>query len=227
MKNKLVYILIVVVILFIGVGIISIINRSNDSKLRKEINTLSSLNFYNDNFDRDYVSSFGYKNVEKAIKDYLVDYSTELKNIKSITDDEKLKSILTIDNYKKDGPKFTSSHEYIKSIKDKYESSINKLIEMSDSKYFDSYIDKYTKNRKYKNLYKELIEEEKLIEKVDNKELLNNNKKDINNTLDNTDKVLDFLTKNEKDWEIEDGKLKFTSSKLLQEYNKMIKKLKN
>lgn len=227
MKNKLVYILIVVVILFIGVGIISIINRSNDTKLRKEVNTLSSLNFYNDNFDRDYVTSFEYKNVEKAIKDYLVDYSTELKNIKSITDDEKLKSILTIDNYKKDGPKFTSSHEYIKNIKDKYETSINKLIEMSDSKYFDSYIDKYTKNKKYKNLYKELIEEEKLIEKVDNKELLNNNKKSINNTLDNTDKVLDFLTKNEKDWEIEDGKLKFTSSKLLQEYNKMIKKLKN
>ena len=227
MKNKLVYILIVVVILFIGVGIISIINRSNVSKLRKEVNTLSSLNFYNDNFDRDYVCSFGYRNVEKAIKDYLVDYSTELKNIKSITDDLKLKSILTIDNYKNDGPKFTSSHEYIKNIKDKYETSINKLIEMSDSKYFNSYIDKYTKNKKYKNMYKELIEEEKLIEKVDNKELLNNNKKSINNTLDNTDKVLDFLTKNEKDWEIEDGKLIFTSSKLLQEYNKMIKKLNN
>ena len=225
MKNKLVYVLIIVVLLFIGVGIFSIINRVNDNKLRKEVNELSSLDFYEDNFDREYVTSFGYKNVEEAIKNYLNDYSIELKNMKSITEDKELKSILTIDNYKSDGPKFTKSHEYIKNNKTKYNDSIDKLIKMSDKDTFNSNINKYTKSKKYINLYKELIEKEKLIEKVDNKVLLENNKTNINKTLDNTDKVLSFLTKNEKSWEIDDGKLKFTSEKLLKEYNKMIKNL--
>ncbi len=225
MKNKLVYALIIVIVLFIGVGIYSVINRVNDNNLKKEVNTLSGLNFYNDKFDRDYVTSFKYKKVEEAIKSYLEDYSNELKKIKSVTEDEELKSILTIDVYKKDGPKFTKSHEYIKKIKDEYNNSVDKLLQMSDSNYFNSYIDNYTKSKKYVNLYKKLIKDEKLIEKVDNKVILEKNKTLVNTTLDNTDKVLDFLTKNEKDWEIEDGKLKFTSNKLLQEYNKLIKKV--
>ena len=145
--------------------------------------------------------------------------------MKSITDDKELKTILTIDNYKSDGPKFTKSHEYIKNIKTKYNGSIDKLIKMSGKDTFYSNINKYTKSNKYISLYKELIEKEKLIEKVDNRELLEKNKTSINKTLDNTDKVLDFLTKNEKDWEIDGGKLKFTSEKLLKEYNKLIKSL--
>lgn len=225
MKNKLVFALIIVIVLFIGVGIVTLVNRINDSKLRKEINALSSLDFYKDNFDRDYVTFLGYSDVEKAIKIYLNDYSTELKNMKDMTEDKELKIILTIDNYKSDGPKFTKSHEYIKSIKTKYNDSIDKLIKMSDSNTFNSNIKKYTKSNKYISLYKELIEKEKLIEKVDNRELLENNKTNINKALDNTDKVLDFLTKNEKEWEIEDGKLKFTSENLLKEYNKLIKDL--
>ena len=223
MKNKLIYALIIVIILFIGVGIFAIVNRSNNSKLKKEVNTLSSLNFYKDNFDREYVTSFGYKDVEKAIKEYLNDYSKELKNMKNITNDKELSNILTIENYKSDGPKFTKSHEYIKNIKNNYNKSVDKVIKMSDAKYFNSNINKYTKSKKYVNLYRKLIKNEKLKDKVDNKVLLESNKTNINNTLDNMDKVLNFLTKNEKDWEIEDGKLKFTSGKLLKEYNKLIK----
>lgn len=225
MKNKLIYALIIVIVLFIAVGIFSIVNRSNNNGLKKEVKTISSLDFYEDNFDREYVTSFGYRNVEEAIKTYLNDYSLELKNIKSITNDKELNNILTIDNYKKDGPNFTNSHEYIKKIKSNYNDSIDKLIKMSDANNFKTNINKYTKSKKYINLYNKLLEDEKLIEKIDNKELLENNKITINNTLDNTDKVLVFLTKNEKEWDIEDNKLKFTSHKILKEYNNLINKL--
>ena len=108
-------------------------------------------------------------------------------------------------------------------FKNNYNKSVDKVVKMSDAKYFNSNINKYTKSKKYVNLYRKLIKNEKLIDKVDNKVLLESNKTNINNTLDNMDKVLNFLTKNEKDWEIEDGKLKFTSEKLLKEYNKLIK----
>ena len=66
MKNKLIYALIIVIVLFIGVGIFAIVNRTNNNRLKEEVKILSSLNFYEDNFDRKCVTSFGYKDVEKS-----------------------------------------------------------------------------------------------------------------------------------------------------------------
>ena len=82
-KNKNFYIIMVLLIVLLIIGLTILLNKANERILRKEINTV-----VNENIDSDYKinckSRFGYCDVEEAIKTYMNEYSTRLKEIKNV-----------------------------------------------------------------------------------------------------------------------------------------------
>jgi hypothetical protein len=154
------------------------------------------------------------------------EYSTKLSNIKKVSTDKQLVDILSVNNYKTDGPKFEKSLKYLTDTLDSYNKDSDSLIKMSDKKYLNDYIKNYTKSNKYIKLYKEIINDEKVYEKVDNITELEANKKSVNNTIKVSSKVLEFLRDNAKKWKIEDNMIKFNNYKLLDKYDAYLNKLK-
>ena len=224
-KNKKFYIIMTLLIVLLIIGLTILLNIANEKILRKEVNTV-----VNENIDSDYKinckSRFGYCDVEEAIKTYMNEYSTRLKEIKNVSTDKTLANILSIDNIKKDGPGFDKSIEYLKSTLSKYDTNVDKLIKMSDKTYLNNYINTYTKSKKYIELYKEIIEDENVYSKVDNSEELKKNKENVDNNIKVSIEVLEFLKKNSKNWKIESNIIKFNYYKLLDKYNAYVKKLK-
>lgn len=218
------YILILVVILVI-LGMYVGLCKYNDKKLRKEIHEVVSMNI-DSKYKINCKTFFGYCNVEEAIKSYMSDYSIKLNNIKAVSNDEKILNMLTVANYKSDGPKFEKSIKYLQDVLNSYNKDIDSLIEMSDKKYLNNYINKYTKSKKYTKLYKDLIKEEKIYDKLNNTDELKVNKTSVNNTIKVSVALLEFLRDNSKEWKIDGNNIKFNNYKLLNKYNAYLKKLK-
>ncbi len=219
------YLMIVLGVIVIIIGIYMVLWNYNEKVLRKEINSIVSKDI-----DAEYEvkckTIFGYCDIEEAIKNYMSEYSTKLSNIKKVSTDKQLVDILSVNNYKTDGPKFEKSLKYLTDTLDSYNKDSDSLIKMSDKKYLNDYIKNYTKSNKYIKLYKEIINDEKVYEKVDNITELEANKKSVNNTIKVSSKVLEFLRDNAKKWKIEDNMIKFNNYKLLDKYDAYLNKLK-
>ena len=219
------YLMIVLGVIVLIIGIYMVLCNYNEKVLRKEINSIVSKDI-----DAEYEvkckTIFGYCDIEEAIKNYMSEYSTKLSNIKKVSTDKQLASILTVNNYKTDDPTFEKSLKYLTDTLDSYNKDSDSLVKMSDKKYLNDYIKNYTKSSKYIKLYKEIINDEKVYEKVDNITELEANKKSVNNTIKVSSKVLEFLRDNAKKWKIEDNMIKFNNYKLLDKYDAYLNKLK-
>ena len=219
------YLMIILGAIVLIIGIYIILCNYNERVLRKEINSVVSKDI-DAKYEVKCKTIFGYCDIEEAIENYMSEYSTKLSNIKKVSTDKQLADILSVNNYKTDGPKFEKSLKYLTDTLDSYNKDSDSLIKMSDKKYLNDYIKNYTKSNKYIKLYKEIVNESKIYEKVDNVTELENNKKSVNNTIKVSAKVLEFLRDNANKWKIEDNMIKFNNYKLLDKYNAYLKKLK-
>ncbi|MBQ6539203.1 MAG: hypothetical protein IJL76_02880 [Bacilli bacterium] len=224
-KSKQVYIILLLLVILIIFGIYVVLCRYSEKVLRKEVNEVVNMKI-----DSDYKTScksfFGYCDIEEAIKNYMSDYSIKLNKIKEVPNDKKLSNVLTISNYKEDGPKFEKSIKYLNDTVTSYDKDVDSLIKMSDKKYLNNYIKNYTNSHKYIDLYKKIIDEEDVYEKVDNINELKVNKKNIDTTITVSIATLEFLRDNHKQWKIDGNKIKFNNYKYLNKYNAYLKKLK-
>ena len=168
------------------------------NNLKKEVNALSKLDVTKDRYNRKIVTSGDYAVVEKAIKSYLDDYAVLLQDTFTVVNDERLKNILTYDNYSNDGPDFVKSLEYLNDGKKKFNESVDLLL-------------------------LDLEEDTQLSEET--KKLLTVSKTKMNNVYDTSIAVLTFLTTNKDYWKLEDGQIKFLDVNLYNQYIEMIGKL--
>lgn len=219
------YLMIILGAIVLIIGIYIILCNYNERVLRKEINSVASKDI-DAKYEVKCKTIFGYCDIEEAIENYMSEYSTKLSNIKKVSTDKQLADILSVNNYKTDGPKFEKSLKYLTDTLDSYNKDSDSLLKMSDKKYLNDYIKNYTKSNKYIKLYKEIANESKIYEKVDNVTELENNKKSVNNTIKVSAKVLEFLRDNANKWKIEDNMIKFNNYKLLDKYNAYLEKLK-
>ena len=114
MKKKI--ILIVVILLLIAGGTIAYLymtDMKQEEILIQEVNKISELDLSSDDVDMDIKTKGDYAIVEKAIKDYINEYSNITKATINIMNDEKIEDILSIENYKKDGPDFVETKKYV------------------------------------------------------------------------------------------------------------------
>ena len=137
MKKKiLITLLIIIVIALIGVGYFVFTDMQQEEKLKTELTELSELSNaqnidideINNRLDR-IVTKGDYSIVEEAFKTYLRENFDNSIKIANILNDEKITSLLTVENYKEDGKDFIKSKDYITATKNTLEECKNKYTE--------------------------------------------------------------------------------------------------
>ena len=119
-KKVLTAILIIIVIAIVVVGYFVFSDMMQEDKLKTELSELNEL-VNAENIDMDAVNSRldrivtngDYAIVEEAFKSYLRENFDNSIQIAEILNDEKLTTLLTVENYESDGKDFTESKEYI------------------------------------------------------------------------------------------------------------------
>lgn len=181
-----------------------------------------------DTIDVDDIKSSGeYAKVEKAIKTYLNDYAVEVQKLISISKEDKITNLLSIQNYKEDGPEFTETLAYIEETTKKLDESSEKAIKLMEKDEMFNYIENYDLSNKYKELYKTLMldeETEKDLKEAQTE--LQNSVDKLKNNLQVATEILNFLKENKSSWQIQNNLVMFNNQTLLKQYNEYTRKLK-
>lgn len=211
----------VIIILFLNIRSSTMLN-----VLKKEENELLSLNMTVDRYQRKIQSRGKYGVVEKAIKEYLDDYAVSLQSVLSEMDNPSLKSVLSYDNYSKDGPLFINSLTSLKEGKKDFNERVESLLEKTSDESIKKNIIKVIKDDYYIRLYDDFMFSDKMKDNfTKNKELIINVQEKVNIAYDTSTDILNFLAQNNGAWKIEDGQIKFVNNDLYNQYNSYIAKL--
>ena len=127
-KKVLIAILIIIVIAIAVVGYFVFSDMIQEDKLKTELSELQQL-VNTENIDMDAINSRldrtvttgDYAVVENAFKSYLRDNFDNSIQIAEILNDEKITTLLTVENYESDGKDFTESKEYITNTRETLE----------------------------------------------------------------------------------------------------------
>ena len=229
MKNKhslLQIISFCLLIIFLIIGFVVINNSVMDATLRKEIMSLKKLDVSKDRYNKSLKTIGKYRVVEDTIKSYLDEFSSLVQDINGMINDEKLKKILSYDNYSSDGPEFKNSLSYIEESKKTFNEKIDKLILLINQDNVASEIKKKTKNKETIKLYNELMNEVFISnEMFNNSTYYNELKTSINNTYDVSSSVLNYLISIKDLWVLEEGEIRFQTRDLYDQYMLLISSL--
>lgn len=227
-KKKIVFIVIGIIILVLlgifGYMVADEMNQTN--KLIIEVDEVSQM-FNQTSLDYEIieqklstnVSKGDYLVVEKAVKQYLSDALASMKELQSVVDDDRITTLLTIDNYAEDGPDFVNTKEYIQNTKTALENLKNEFISYTTQEKMDEYISDKGLDEYYIELYNELMGGDEIMQ-ADIEEL-ESSLDSIINMLNNTEVVIDFLIENKDSWELQGENIVFFSNDLVNEYNEL------
>ena len=169
-----------------------------------------------------------YSKVERSIKKYIYNCSDKYNSINSLLNDKKLKNVLTADNYKKDGPEFKNSIKTINSLKEEYNKKSKQLNNCHNNKKLKANIKSNSLNKKDLSIYNEAMYNSNIMVNLDESlKKANKSKARVINVLDKTLEVINVLKSNKGKWEIKKNKIVFNDYKLYEEYNELVKNIKN
>lgn len=228
-KKKCFFIVIFVMIdVFLLISYLSIRDYTLLNNLKKEVSAISKLDIGKDRYNRKIKTRGNYAIVEKAIKEYLDENALLLQDTFGVLKEEELKSILSYDNYSKDGPLFTESLKYLKSEKESFNNNLQTFLDNLSEEEMSNYIKEKTNDSYSQKLYRELILNSELRKKYDDtKKLASDTSVRVNHLLDSSHAVLDFLVANNGFWIVENGEIKFANQDLYNQYVILIGQLNN
>lgn len=229
MKKKILIITVILAIIILGlIAYFVVSDFMQEDKLKAELNELSQLsNAENIDIDKinqkldTIVTKDDYAIVERAFKDYLSDSFENSLEIASILNDERITESLTPENYKNDGPEFTSTKEYLTKTIEQLEYCKNKYNEFFTDEKAMSYINDKNLDEYYVNLYKEEI----VGDLSNTDKTVENSIDEVISMLDKSEKIIDFLIENKDSWEIENDNIIFDDTDLSREYDDLISQL--
>lgn len=238
MKKRFIIIFAVIIAVVLIVGVIAIgIGLYHDFKQEaeliaecKEISNLTNA----DNLNTEKIngmltrriSSGEYLQVEDALKEYLTARFQNVTRITEVLNDEKLENILTIDNYKNDGPDFVATKEYIENTKQELQNLKTGYEELFKEETIMSYIN----NKNVDSYYVDFYKQELIGNPEDYKDNIVEHEIDgIISILDGSNSVIDFLIANKNNWKIEGENILFAnedlSNKFLEIINDMLENI--
>ncbi|MBO5138648.1 MAG: hypothetical protein J6B89_03300 [Bacilli bacterium] len=227
-KRKKVFISILSISIFIILTIIylTVQNIIMQRKLSNEVEKLTSMDIMTDRYEVKVSTRGDYAKVEKAIKQYLKDYSESLQMVINILNDEKLKKVLSASNYKEDGPEFITTSSYLEKTQKDFNDNMNQLIKLTKKTEIMKYIEKENLDDYYVNLYREYMLDEGLETNIKNSQLqLEATTKSINNLINVDIEVISFLKETKDNWTVEEEKIVFYKQELLDKYNELVSKV--
>ena len=228
MKNRIFFIVFCFIIIdaFFVVGFLVIRDSIAFNSLKSEVNYLSTLDITKDRFNTKIKSSGDYASVESAIKEYLDNYALEIRDISEMVTDSNVESMLSYDNYQRDGPYFKKSILYLNDTKSDFNKKIDLLISNLDDEYINNYIYNKTKDEFYVSIYKELMFDTSIRDVLlSTKKLLEETKVKMNNIYDTCLDTLNFLSTYNEEWKLEENEIRFANDELLNYYNSLIKNI--
>jgi len=166
--------------------------------------------------DTEIKSTGKYADVEKALKDYVVEYQGVALDMAKEYQNEKFTQILSADNYKNDGPEFKESKELIKNLKAKGDTAKNKLTEMVSNEYKEKRATDSGLSGKYKDLFMDSIQLGDELKEIESTVA------NVNNYLDKVNDIFDFLSQNKGKWEVKNNQVQFKEMSLLTKYNSLV-----
>ena len=231
MKKRFIITFAVIIVLIVIIGVIAIgIGLYNDFKQEgelisecKEIMDLSNA----ENLDTEKInemltrriSAGEYLQVEDALKEYLIARFQNVTRITEILNNEKLENILTIDNYKNDGPEFATTKEYIENTKQELQDLKKRYEELFTEETVMSYIN----NKNLDSYYADFYKQELIGNLEDSKDNIVEHEIDgIITILDSYNSVIDFLITNKNNWKIEGENIVFANQELSEKFLELI-----
>lgn len=215
-SKKIIIIVAVVIILVIG-GIAVVASSfigevAGQQAINSEIEKINQTG----EVDQEIKAKGKYGEVEKVLKDYVLEYQAAGKEIQAQYQNEKFATILTVDNLKNDGPEFTESKKLVADTRAKGEEVKTKLAEMVSDEYKEKRATDNGLTGKYKDLFVDSIKFEAEQKQV------NASIDSVNNYLEKLDEIFNFLNENKDKWEIRNDKVEFSQMTLVTKYNSLI-----
>lgn len=212
-KKIIIIAVIAVVVIAIVVGVVMVVNDNSQKQIigdeMEKINETSTV-------DMEIKSSGKYAEVEKALKDYVVDYQKIAEELTEEYQNEEFTTILSAENYQNDGPNFEASKKLINDVKTKGEDVKTRLAEMVTDEYKEQRANDCGLTGKYKELFKDSIKLEDEISEI------NSTIDNVNEYLDKIDAIFDFLKENEGAWVIQNDRVVFNEMSQLTTYNSLL-----
>ena len=231
MKKKVLIAIILIIVIIIGViGYMVFSDMMQENKLKTELSELQQL-VNTENIDMDAVNSRldrivtngDYAVVEDAFKSYLRDNFDNSIQIAEILNDEKITTLLTVENYENDGKDFTESKNYITTTITALEDCKNKYTEFFTEDKAMSYINDKGLYSYYTDLYKNELMGDMDLASQDT--TVQDSIDEVISILNTSEEVLNLLSKNQDAWEIEGENIVFNSENLSNEYDELINSL--
>ena len=228
MKKKiLIVLLIIIVIALVGVGYFVFTDMMQEDKLKTELSELNDLvNAENINMDavneklNRRITTGDYEKVEDAYKSYLRDNFDNSIQIANILNDEKITTLLTVENYESDGKDFTESKEYITNTRTTLEECKNKYTEFLTEEKAMSYINGKELDSYYTDLYKnEFIGD---MSSATQDTTVQTSIDEVIEILNTSEEVLNLLSENQNDWEIVGKSIVFSNDTISNKYDELI-----
>ena len=217
------FFLIGLVVLF--VGYLSIGYVFQEFLLKREISSLTKLDISKDDFNRKLVTTGNYRVVEKTIKDYLNQYSNNIKNVNILVTDESFTKLLTYDHMSQDGD-YSNSLTTIDDVKSKFNVYIDQMIDMCSVESIKKPILETNVETYYVTLYEKLMLDDSISTKLRfNVEYLEKYKKEMNSKFDTCTDLFNYLRDHSEDVEYKDGEIKLRTEDMIKEYNSYMDKI--
>ena len=231
MKKKiLIVLLIIIVIALVGVGYFVFTDMMQEDKLKTELSELNDLvnaenidmDAINEKLDRR-ITTGDYEKVEDAYKSYLRDNFDNSIQIANILNDEKITTLLTVENYESDGKDFTESKEYITNTRETLEECKAKYTEFLTEEKAMSYINDKGLDSYYTDLYKnEFIGD---MSSATQDTTVQDSIDEVITILNTSEEVLNLLSENQDSWEINGENISFNSESLSNQYDELVNSL--
>ena len=226
------------IVIIAAVGLVAFLvirNFMTDGKVQREIKEIYDLIYNSDEetYDLetiytkldDVVSNDGYAIVEIVAKDYLSDVFDKILELEDIINDERMNNVLTVTNYKEDGPNFTDTINYLDETKQKVLNLKASMLGDLEVNTIMSYIINEDLEESYIDLYGTLeFAKESNINK--NQENIESAVDSFVSQIEGMENVIDFLIENKNEWEINDDMIVFDDTSLSNEYNDMISNIR-
>ena len=229
-KKVLIVLLIIIVIALVGVGYFVFTDMQQEEKLKTELSELNDL-VNAENIDMDAVNeklerritTGDYEKVEDAYKSYLKDNFDNSIQITNILNDEKITTLLTVENYESDGKDFIESKEYITNTRTTLEECKNKYTEFLTEEKAMSYINDKGLDSYYTDLYKnEFIGD---MSSATKDTIVQDSIDEVITILNTSSEVLNLLSANQSAWEIDGENISFNNESLSNQYDELVNSL--
>ena len=216
--------IIVVVFIFLILFLVSkILSNNQERLLNKAVNELASKNVVSTNFNDEKINTTGeYKIVAETIKEFLVKYSAQMKEVQNDLQQQQaiVSTLLNESNYTNDAPNFENSLKTLSDAKIKFGTDIENIKLLTSEESIMKLIENKELSSEYVELYKKYFFSESTLKEMIAKDssILLNTKNTVDNTYDVMVNIFTFLVTNQGKWEVSNGNVVFGDFSLMAQF---------